>query len=120
MDETLNKILSLIKEKRISKGTFLKDLGFNKSAISDWIAGKSKSYLKQISDIAAYFGVSTDYLLGNEQKNKPAAESDELGPKGRVIWERLKQIKAVSEEDYELAVAQLDLLLSRRDKKDKN
>lgn len=31
-----------------------------------------------LSKIAAYFGVSTDYLLGNEQKEKPVAKRDEL------------------------------------------
>lgn len=75
---TLNIILELLSSKGISDQKFLYDLGFNRTLLSDWKSGKSKSYLKHISRIAEYFNVSTDYLLGNEQKEKSLSEKDRL------------------------------------------
>lgn len=118
MEPTLNRVLKLLKDNKVPKGKFLSDLGLNKSTISDWTAGKSSSYIKYAAQIAEYFGVSTDYLLGNDQKNKPAAESDELGPKGKVIWERLKEIDAIDHETYEFALKQLEMTLNSIEKKD--
>ena len=34
--------------------------------VSDWKSGKSKSYTKYLPQIAEFFGVSVDYLLGKE------------------------------------------------------
>lgn len=40
-------------------------LGLHKNAFTDWKNGKSKSYEKYLYQIAAFLGVSVDYLLGN-------------------------------------------------------
>lgn len=120
MDSTLNRIISLFDESGKEDTVLEREIALPRSTIYDWRNNRSKSYRSYLPKIATYFGVSLDWLTGNEQKNKPAASSDELGPKGHIIWERLKDIKSVSEEDYELAVAQLDLILKRRDNKDKH
>jgi len=78
MDETLDKLLDLLRDKHIPKGKFLADLGFDRSALSEWVKGRHKSYMKRLPDIAAYFGVSLDWLAGNEQKNKPSDNFGEL------------------------------------------
>ena len=39
--------------------------------------GKMPS-IDKVAKLANFLGVTTDYLLGNEQKNKPDAERDEL------------------------------------------
>lgn len=43
-------------------------LDIDKSVVSSWISGRSKSYTKYIDKIAEFFNVSTDYLLGSEEK----------------------------------------------------
>lgn len=46
--------------------------GINKSNVSNW---KNNGYVPRgdaLNKIADYFNVSADYLLGNEQKEKPA------------------------------------------------
>lgn len=64
--DMLARILSLIDERGITDRQFLNDLGLNRTLLSDWKSGKSKSYERYGSQIADYFGVSADYLLGRE------------------------------------------------------
>ena len=63
---TLDRIIMLIKERGITQQQFLKDVGLNKTALSDWKKGVNASYKKHINKIADYFNVSVDYLLGRE------------------------------------------------------
>jgi transcriptional regulator with XRE-family HTH domain len=59
-----DKIEALISKKKINKTIFLKDLGYSKNAFSEWKSGFTKSYMSKIDEIADYFDVSIDYLLG--------------------------------------------------------
>ena len=65
--DTVDKILDLIKQKGVTKQQFLKEVGFDKSAIGDWKRGTTQSYMKHIDKIADYFNVSVDYLLGRDE-----------------------------------------------------
>ena len=77
------------------------ELGLPKGVIYKWGTGKYKSYKTYLPQIAAYFNVSTDYLLGTsddpapagEQKKEPATESldldDELNAEFIKLWKRL-------------------------------
>jgi transcriptional regulator with XRE-family HTH domain len=62
----------------MKKIEFLTKLGLSRSAWSSWTSEKSDSYKKKLPEIADIFGVSVDYLLGNEQKKKPTVQDDEL------------------------------------------
>lgn len=60
------------------------EIGIPEKKISEWNAERLKSYDKYIPQIASYFRVSTDYLLGNtddpspaKQKEKPPAQGGE-------------------------------------------
>ena len=59
-----------------------------RGVIYKWGTGKYKSYKTYLPQIASYFNVSTDYLLGNTddpapagQKEKPPADGEELSEK---------------------------------------
>jgi len=65
-----NNVIALLDASGKSDAEIEKDLHLPRSTVYDWRNGRSKSYKKYISEIASYFNVSTDYLLGNEQKNK--------------------------------------------------
>ena len=65
---TLETILELIKRKGITQQAFLRDMGLDKSTISDWKRGANQSYKKHIEKIADYFNVSADYLLGRDNR----------------------------------------------------
>lgn len=65
----IDKILKLTAERNISNRKLTIDLGISNSAISEWKKGKAKPSLEAVVKIAKYFGVSTDYLLLEEQVN---------------------------------------------------
>lgn len=63
--------------KRISINKMCTDLGMRNSVISDLKMGRKKGLnAETLNKIASYFGVSVDYLLGNEPKEKAPAESE--------------------------------------------
>lgn len=85
MDVLYDKIAALCNQMGISITTMCKDSGASRAAISDLKMGRSKTLSSAtLTKIAAYFGVSVDYLLGNEEKPAgPTADSDGLTPKDR-------------------------------------
>ena len=52
-----------------------KATGISTGLISQWKNRSQQPSAKKLQIIADYFGVSTDYLLGNEQKEKTPAEA---------------------------------------------
>ena len=71
----------LMKSSGITKYRISKAVGCSASTVTNWLNGTAPTgeYLQKISD---FFGVSVDYLLGNEEK--PAA------PKGSELDELVK------------------------------
>lgn len=65
---TIEKILTLLEQKGIEQQQFALAIGVNKQKISEWKSGKTKSYMKYIDKIAEFLSVSTDYLLGADEK----------------------------------------------------
>ena len=67
--DTLKK---LCEEKNISPSKAATECGISRSTVTWWKQHKTSPNSEQVSKLAEYFGVSTDCLLGNEQKEKPA------------------------------------------------
>lgn len=87
MGNLYDKIEALCGEQGISITTMCKNAGISRAPLSDLKMGRSKILSSAtLSKIAAYFGVSVDYLLGNEEKEKPTA------------------VKAVSDEELKFAL----------------
>jgi len=63
----------LLKEKDVTPYQVSKATGVAQSSLSDWKNGRSKPKYEKMLAIADYFGVSVDYLLGNEPKEKTPA-----------------------------------------------
>lgn len=78
MDDTVKKILSCMKMRNITDKQLTKDIGINKSAVTDWKTGKTKSYKKHIDKIADYLGVSSDYLLGRSDDPLPPVDMKDV------------------------------------------
>lgn len=55
-------------------------VGFERSTIAMWEAGRSEPDNKTLIKLAEIFGVSTDYLLGLTDKKEEPAPEDEGGP----------------------------------------
>jgi len=105
--EVLERIIELKDKRNLSDKEFGVQSGMGEKAIDNWKRGNSASFMKRLDEIAKFFDVTTEYLLGNEQKNKPAAKSDELSPQDRKI---IDLIQSLSPEKKRIALAQLEAM----------
>ena len=67
---------ALLAERGVTAYQVAKATGISTGSLSDWKNGRSSPKVEKLKKIADYFGVSVDYLLGNEEK--PAVKSDAL------------------------------------------
>lgn len=84
MEEVLmtfyDRLKTLADEKSKSFNQIEKELNYPRNALNDYKKGKNPS-AKRTAEIAEYFGVSTDYLLGREENkidNNLTEEESEL------------------------------------------
>ena len=61
---TIDIICDLLEKQNKSQKDLADYLGIGKNRITDWKAGRIQSYTKYLPQIAEFFGVSVDYLLG--------------------------------------------------------
>jgi len=96
MDITLHKILSLLWEKGESEIDFCNALGINKSAVTDWKKGKTKSYRKHLPAIAEHFGVNLDSITAETDipETKKGSSEDESDAE---MWELRREMAERSE-----------------------
>ena len=62
----------LLKKRKITPYRVSKETGVPQSTLSDWKRDRSIPKTDKLQKTANYLGVTLDYLLGNEQKEKPA------------------------------------------------
>lgn len=74
----LERVLSLISQKGISKNKMLTDLKLGKNSFVNWQERGTIPSGETLSKIAEYFNVSIDYLLGNETKNETAIDDNDI------------------------------------------
>lgn len=60
------RILALIKDNEITDIEFEVSMGLKPTTVSNWKRKGSASFIDNLPKIAQYFGVTTDWLLGNE------------------------------------------------------
>jgi len=80
MSELYKRIENLCKENKTNVTQMCRESGASRGSLSDLKKGKTISLLPAtLTKIANYFGVSVDYLLGNdEQKNKPTFNGEPI------------------------------------------
>ena len=61
----LNRITALLKERGLQQKALCEHLGLKAQAYTNWKGGSNDSYMKYLPQIAEFFGVSVDQLLGN-------------------------------------------------------
>ena len=82
---TFARIDFLLKEKKLKQVDLTNFLGVPKTNYTDWKTGRTKSYQKHLPQIADYFGVTVDYLLGKEPAPVPASNLSPLPQRGMRI-----------------------------------
>ena len=69
-----NRFKQLCDQKNISVYRACTDIGLNRSAVAKWKNG-GKPNGSTAAKLAEYFGVTTDYLLGQSEERLPGAKS---------------------------------------------
>ena len=89
----------LCKQKGISAAKVAAECGFSKASITKWKQNNTAPKHEILIKIASYFGVTTDYLLGNEEKVDPdtALKFALFGGDGGITDEMLDEVKAFAE-----------------------
>lgn len=111
MDKTLERILSLLpvnesgKVKHGAKKALCEAIGAPPNIFSEWTSRGSKSYRNYLYDIARFYGVSVEWLLGNTDERTPQATQDEP--------ESIKKYRALDEHGKKLVDAVINIEYER-------
>lgn len=106
------KFLYLCHNKGISPTKFLTEyLGMSSGNLTKWKDGATPK-ANTIKKIASYFDVSSDFLIGEEQKNKPTDTVDELDELDIKI---VKLFSQLTPQNKQLALAQIGAILNAQD-----
>ena len=101
--EILNKIELLLKENKQTKANLCKYLGLGKATFSHWKSGENTSYLKKLPEIATYFDVSIDFLLGKTDVRK-----QDIKNPPQFSASRLQSFEGSDPEVKQIELAKLD------------
>lgn len=72
----INRILDLMEKRKINAKQLTAELELSNSAITDWKKGKAKPSTDAVVKIAAYFDVSTDYILMGKPDGSQLSENE--------------------------------------------
>lgn len=69
------RLRELRKEAKLTQAQFAKEIGYAQNTVSQWETGANGIDDEILRKLAAYFGVSVDYLLGLSDEKKSPAEN---------------------------------------------
>lgn len=127
MDKTLERILSLLPHKQDgklehgAKKAFSERIGLAPNAVTEWVSGRSQSYLRYLYQIAEAYGVSVAWLRGEtDEKSPPRDQGGQLTPEEKARQERLQLLvslfEALTPAEQERFLGRLEgIALSRGD-----
>lgn len=121
MSDLYNRIYELCQGKGISIGKMCKDLSISRGNLTELKMERIKTLkTENLAKISEYFGVSVDYLLGKEQKEKPLVNDDEelteyleqlrTRPELKMMFQLTKD---ATKEDVEKAVKVIEAMLGK-------
>ena len=115
MFPTYEKIKELADKRGISLTKLEEDLGYSRNTL--YKLKSQKPNAERISEIADYFNVSTDYLLGRTENPKIAKDGDASAPldlRDIAAQSMLFDGKPLSEEDIDFITAVLEAHLKNK------
>jgi len=107
--DILNKIIELLDSQNRQQKELTDFLGLDKSTFSAWKNGKSASYKKYLPEIANFFGISVDELIGAGNTPSKTNQIDEA----YFSLVRRAQSEGIDPEDIELAINTIKALRSK-------
>lgn len=78
-----------------------KDTGISTATMTDWKKGRSTPKIDKLQKIADYFGVTVDYLLGNEAKVNPSVQVGERASDDDIKFALFGGDGEITDEMYE-------------------
>ena len=116
MFSTFERIKELCKKHGISLNALEEKLGYSRNTI--YSLKKQKPNAERIAEIADYFNVSTDYLLGRTDNPRIATKDDTAGIDFKEIAKSSMSYdgKPLNDEDIDLIASILETRMKNRDK----
>ena len=105
---TLDKIIELLDKNNLQQKDLTDSLGLEKSTFSAWKNGKSSSYKKYLPEIARFFGISVDELVGATTNSK-SSEIDDV----YFSFAKRAQSEGIKPEDIELAISTIKAMRAK-------
>lgn len=110
MSTLYNTIMRLCEEKGIKGGRMCTDIGMSKGILTDLKMGRQTGVsAANAKKIAAYFGVTVGYLLGEEETKKSPAELV-LNEGEKILLDLFRQIP---EDRQQVVIAMIKAALDR-------
>ncbi len=101
--------IAQLRERRgLSQASLAKDLHISQASLAMYETNKRKPNVEMLDIIADYFNVSTDYLLGREEKNKDEIDSI-------LDTAMAKDGKPLSENDREVIRSMVEAYLKNKE-----
>lgn len=120
------KFEELLKKNNVTAYRVAKETGVTTATLTSWKQGKYTPKMEKLQKIADYFGVTTEYFTGEEEKENPYAitSKDERDIAKDMESIRTKLLNGadgplsydgepIPEEDAELLLGQIELMMRR-------
>ena len=108
------RIRDLRKQRKMSQTELANILHVSQQTVTAWETGKAEPSSSAVANLADYFGVTTDYLLGRPEEKKETIPSDSDLDK-MIDHARSFDGKAVTDHDREIIKAYLKGLYANKD-----
>ena len=122
----INRLKSIMSERKITQSELSKRTGIRQSSISDWLNGRYEPKQDKIYLIAQALGVSPSWLLGYDEPTSNQTEGYYVDPETAEFAEYLRTrpearllfsaSRGISKEDMEKAVEYIELLKLKHNK----
>lgn len=110
-----NRLRLLMQETEKTQQDVANDLGITRQRFNFYVTGKREPDNEMLTILASYFGVSTDYLLGKEDKKKPSIPKDEgLSEDTLRVVEKFSRLTPENQQKVEEYMALLALKEDRQ------
>ena len=115
MNEVLQRTLELLEQKGMTSYQLCKKIGINQNTFSTWKTKDRIPPADRLSDIANALGVSVDYLITGENRNRYYLDP-EAAEIAKELYERpelkvlFKTARKVSPEDMKVVQTMIDAL----------
>lgn len=121
MEKSFAAILRELRKSRdLSQGDLAKALSVHQTAVSQWETGRTMPDIDTITQVAKYFNVSTDYLLGRDNDTKPSEANSAKKDIDDIRFALFGDVAAeITDEDMEDVRLVVELIKRRKqDKKE--